>query len=91
MGTGVIAVTTTTPGWWCLSTAVLGLCAGLVGTFLLLRKQSLMGDALSHATLPGIAAAFMFMVAMGGTGKWLPGSAGRGDGVGADRGRFGDD
>lgn len=40
------------------STALLGLAAGLVGSFLLLRKRSLMGDVLSHATLPGIALAF---------------------------------
>jgi manganese/zinc/iron transport system permease protein len=52
-----------------LSTATLGLAAGLVGSFLLLRKRSLMGDALSHATLPGIALAFLVMVAFGGGGK----------------------
>ena len=56
-----------------LSTTVLGIAAGLIGTFLLLRKRSLMGDALSHATLPGIVLAFMLMVAMGGSGKFLPG------------------
>ena len=33
-----------------LSTALLGIASGLVGTFLLLRRRSLMGDALSHAT-----------------------------------------
>ncbi|MCK5919863.1 MAG: metal ABC transporter permease, partial [Methylococcales bacterium] len=33
------------------STALLGVASGLVGSFLLLRKRSLMGDALSHATL----------------------------------------
>ena len=41
--------------------------------FLLLRKRSLMGDALSHATLPGIAGAYLVMVAMGYSGKWLVG------------------
>jgi manganese/zinc/iron transport system permease protein len=56
-----------------LSTAVLGIAAGLIGSFLLLRKRSLMGDALSHATLPGIAVAFMVMVLAGGAGKFLPG------------------
>jgi manganese/zinc/iron transport system permease protein len=56
-----------------LSTSLLGLAAGLVGSFLLLRKRSLMGDALSHATLPGIGIAFAVMVAAGGTGKSLPG------------------
>ena len=40
------------------STALLGVASGLVGSFLLLRKRSLMGDALSHATLPGIGIAF---------------------------------
>lgn len=56
-----------------LSTTLLGITSGVIGTFLLLRKRSLMGDALSHATLPGIALAFMIMVAAGGTGKQLTG------------------
>jgi manganese/zinc/iron transport system permease protein len=55
-----------------LSTAMLGVAAGLIGTFLLLRKRSLMGDALSHAMLPGVAMAFIVMVALGGSGKSLP-------------------
>lgn len=55
-----------------LSTALLGLASGLIGTFLLLRKRSLMGDALSHATLPGIALAFIIATAVfGATGKHL--------------------
>lgn len=40
-------------------TTLLGIAAGVIGTFAYLRKRALMGDALSHATLPGIAAAFM--------------------------------
>jgi manganese/zinc/iron transport system permease protein len=52
---------------------VLGLAAGIIGTFLLLRRRALMGDAISHATLPGIGIAFLVMTAYGGTGKWLPG------------------
>ncbi|PAW64540.1 MAG: iron ABC transporter [Verrucomicrobiia bacterium Tous-C2TDCM] len=56
-----------------LSTTLLGIASGLVGSFLLLRKRSLMGDALSHATLPGIAIAFAVMVSLGGDGKSLPG------------------
>lgn len=51
----------------------LGSAAGLVGTFLLLRKRALTADALSHATLPGIAIAFMVMVGFGGDGKTLVG------------------
>lgn len=56
-----------------LGTALLGLACGLIGAFLLLRKRSLMGDALSHATLPGIGIAFGVMVVAGGTGKNLLG------------------
>ncbi|MFG0247295.1 MAG: iron chelate uptake ABC transporter family permease subunit [Phycisphaeraceae bacterium JB051] len=55
------------------STTLLGAASGLIGTFLLLRKRSLMGDALSHACLPGIGLMFMLMVAVGGNGKFLPG------------------
>ncbi len=51
----------------------LGLASGLVGSLLMLRKRTLMGDAISHATLPGIGMAFLFMVAFGGTGKNLLG------------------
>lgn len=56
-----------------LGTTTLGVACGLIGSFMLLRKRSLMADAVSHATLPGIAIAFMLMVAQGGSGKWLPG------------------
>lgn len=56
-----------------LSTTALGTAAGIVGAFLLLRKRSLMGDALAHSTLPGIAIAFVVMVVLGGSGKSLPG------------------
>ncbi len=51
---------------------MLGLAAGCVGAFLLLRKRALLGDALSHATLPGIGVAFIIASAMGATGKSLP-------------------
>ncbi len=54
-------------------TMALGLAAGVTGTMMLLRKRALMGDALSHATLPGIGLAFIFMIQFGGTGKYLPG------------------
>ncbi len=42
-----------------LGTTLLGAAAGVIGTFAYLRKRALLGDALSHATLPGIAIAFM--------------------------------
>lgn len=56
-----------------IATALLGVTCGWMGTFLLLRRRSLMGDALSHATLPGIVLAFVVMVSLGGTGKFVPG------------------
>ncbi|QDU39257.1 Manganese transport system membrane protein MntB [Maioricimonas rarisocia] len=55
-----------------LGTTMLGLAAGIVGSFTLLRKRALMGDALSHATLPGIGLAFMVATALGADGKSLP-------------------
>ena len=42
-----------------LGAAVLGIVAGALGTFALLRRQSLLGDAMSHAALPGVLIAFM--------------------------------
>ena len=42
-----------------------GLC-GLLGSFLVLRRDSLLGDALSHAVLPGIIAGFAITGARAG-------------------------
>lgn len=42
-----------------LGAAVLGVVAGAMGTFAVLRRQSLVGDAMSHAALPGIAIAYI--------------------------------
>lgn len=42
-----------------LGTAILGAVCGMLGSFAVLRKQSLLGDAISHAALPGIALAFL--------------------------------
>jgi manganese/zinc/iron transport system permease protein len=49
-----------------------GAVGGLVGTFLLLRKRSLLSDTVSHCTLPGIALAFLIAEAMGISGRSLP-------------------
>ncbi|WP_273160097.1 metal ABC transporter permease [Filifactor alocis] len=38
---------------------ILGMISGALGCFAVLRKQSLIGDAISHCTLPGIAIAFL--------------------------------
>lgn len=55
-----------------LSTILLGVNCGLMGSFLLLRKRALMGDALSHATLPGIGLAFLLFTWMGAEAKSVP-------------------
>jgi manganese/zinc/iron transport system permease protein len=55
-----------------LGAAVLGCAAGMVGCFALLRKRALMGDAISHATLPGIALAFILANVVGWDDKSLP-------------------
>jgi len=51
-----------------LAAATLGLAAGLVGAFALLRKRTLVADALAHATLPGIAGAFLLAALVPGLG-----------------------
>lgn len=40
-------------------TAVLGMASGLIGSFAVLKKQSLLGDAVSHSALSGIALMFL--------------------------------
>jgi len=55
-----------------LGTTLLGLAAGVVGVFTLLRKRALTTDALSHATLPGVALAFLAASALGAEGRSLP-------------------
>ncbi len=42
-----------------LGSAVLGIVSGVLGCFAVLRRQGLMGDALSHAALPGVCLAYM--------------------------------
>lgn len=42
-----------------LGALLLGALSGAVGSFAVLRKQSLLGDALSHAALPGVGIAFL--------------------------------
>ncbi|MFM7318819.1 MAG: metal ABC transporter permease [Isosphaeraceae bacterium] len=40
-------------------TTLMGLVAGLVGTFTVLRQRALAGDVFAHATLPGLCLAFI--------------------------------
>ena len=42
-----------------LGSAILGVVGGALGSFAVLRRQGLLGDALAHATLPGVCVAFM--------------------------------
>lgn len=50
-----------TDSLWILVTAILvALVCALPGSLLMLRRQSLMGDAISHSVLPGIFLAFLF-------------------------------
>lgn len=58
--------------WIVLTAAVISLSCALVGNFLVIRRMSLMGDAISHAVLPGIAVAFL----LGGSRAPLPMFAG---------------
>lgn len=45
--------------WIFFGCMLLGLSSGVIGSFSYLRKQSLVGDTLAHAALPGICIAFM--------------------------------
>ncbi|MFP7168819.1 metal ABC transporter permease [Terribacillus sp. FSL K6-0262] len=47
--------------WVVLSTMLLGIASGVLGSFALLKKQSLIGDAVAHAALPGICTAYLFI------------------------------
>lgn len=42
-----------------LGSMILGITSGVIGSFAVVRKESLLGDAVSHAALPGIAIAFI--------------------------------
>lgn len=53
-------------------TTLLGIAAGIVGVFGLLRKRALMADALAHATLPGIGLMFIIAAGLGVEGRSLP-------------------
>lgn len=54
-----------------LGVAMLGVASGIVGCFAYLRRRSLVADALSHATLPGLCVAFLMAQALGGDGRSL--------------------
>lgn len=55
-----------------LGAALLGTGAGVIGVFVLLRRRALVSDAISHATLPGVALGFLAATALGLDGRSLP-------------------
>jgi manganese/zinc/iron transport system permease protein len=46
--------------WIILTGALVAICCSLLGSYLILRKMAMVGDAISHAVLPGIVLAFLF-------------------------------
>jgi ABC-type Mn2+/Zn2+ transport system permease subunit/Mn-dependent DtxR family transcriptional regulator len=42
-----------------LASITIGISCGLIGTYIMLRRLSLIGDALAHAVLPGVVISFM--------------------------------
>jgi manganese/zinc/iron transport system permease protein len=49
-----------TPDAWVILTAVLAaVSCGLIGSFLVLRQNAMLGDAISHSVLPGLVLAFL--------------------------------
>lgn len=55
-----------------IGATALGIAAGTVGTFMVLRRRALVSDALSHATLPGLVLGFLGGLALGVEGRSLP-------------------
>ncbi|MDI5790015.1 metal ABC transporter permease [Bacillus licheniformis] len=41
---------------------MVGIICGVIGCFIILRGMALMGDAISHAVLPGVAISYMLGV-----------------------------
>jgi manganese/zinc/iron transport system permease protein len=46
-------------GWIIAAAVICAIASALLGPFLVLRRMSMMGDAISHAVLPGLAVAFL--------------------------------
>lgn len=47
-----------------VTSVAVGIVAGVIGSFIVLRGLSLMGDAISHAVLPGVALSYMLGINM---------------------------
>lgn len=46
--------------WIILTGSLVAACCSLLGCYLILRRMAMVGDAISHAVLPGIVIAFLF-------------------------------
>ena len=55
-------------GWAIGTAAVVSACCAMVGTLLVVRRMSLLGDAISHAVLPGLVVAVLLGAQPGGVG-----------------------
>jgi len=55
-------------GWMALMGFLVAATCGLVGNYLILRRMALVGDAISHSVLPGLAVAFILANLAGGGG-----------------------
>lgn len=42
-----------------ITSVIVGVACGIVGSFIVLRGMALIGDAISHAVLPGVAASYL--------------------------------
>ena len=42
-----------------ITSVMVGIICGVIGSFIILRGMALMGDAISHAVLPGVAISYM--------------------------------
>lgn len=60
-------------GWIVLMGFLVGTACGLVGNYLILRRMALMGDAISHSVLPGLAVAYLVTQSRG-TGSMFLGA-----------------
>ena len=58
-------------GWIMLMGFLVATACGLVGNYLILRRMALVGDAISHSVLPGIAVAFIVSNSRGSAAMFL--------------------
>jgi len=55
-----------------LGSMAIGITCGVLGCFVVLRRMALIGDALSHAILPGVVGALLLFGMVGAAEQWLP-------------------